>query len=62
MKLDEKNQGTVPNQCAKFQKFLQYGSRGCHDGIKIQMMMMMMMMMMNKNRQKHNVCLCSFAA
>ena len=23
-----KNQGTVPNQCAKFQNFLPYGSRG----------------------------------
>ena len=30
MKLGETNEGTIPKQCAKFQNFLPYGSRGCH--------------------------------
>ena len=25
-------EGTVLNECAKFHKFLPYGSRGCHRG------------------------------
>src|SRR4029434_6394124 len=30
MKRGEKNQGTVPNQCAKIQNVLPYGSKACH--------------------------------
>ena len=52
MNLGEKNQGTVPNKCAKFQNVLPYGSRGCHRYASQKTTLMMMMMMMRLNKKK----------